>query len=61
MSKRHHEPMRNFILVSSIVWLGGFAIAGQMAKTVDNSSLMESQRARVAQLCQIDPSYCPDV
>lgn len=53
--------MRNFILVSSIVWLGGFAIAGQMAKTVDDSSFMEGQRTRAAQLCQIDARYCPDV
>lgn len=53
--------MRNLLITASIVWLGGFAIAGQMAKTVDNSSLMENQRARVAQLCQLDPSYCPDV
>ncbi len=52
--------MRNFLLTASIVWLGGFVMAGHVANSVE-SKLEGFAADRNAQLCQIDSSYCSDV
>ena len=51
--------MRNFLITASIVWLGGFAIAGHVAGSVE-SKLDSFAADRNAQLCQVDARYCTD-
>ena len=61
MSKRHHEPMRNFALLSLVVTISGFVLTNQATTSAENSSFMEGQRTRAAQLCQLDSRYCRDI
>ena len=53
--------MRNFALFSLVVTISGFVLTNQATTSTENSSFMEGQRARAAQLCQLDPRYCRDI